>query len=159
MLRPEQKQDLPVLRQVQGEIPISHRYTLGVAGERFFKAMRDQRQLLASPCPKCRDLLLPPKAYCPRCFVATAEAWSPLTGPGFVRGFTVVHRDLDELPLAAPEIVALIGWPEVRGGLVHRLQEVEPQQVALGMAVEPVWATQRTGCLADILHFRPAANH
>ena len=31
-------------QQLRGEIPIHHRYTLGVAGERFFKAMRDERR-------------------------------------------------------------------------------------------------------------------
>ena len=59
-------------RTVRGDIPIYHRYTLGVAGERFFKAMRDQRQILASPCPKCHDHLLPPKMYCERCEDAVA---------------------------------------------------------------------------------------
>ena len=43
------------IMQVAGSIPIYHRYTLGVAGERFFKAMRDSQQLLASPCPQCSD--------------------------------------------------------------------------------------------------------
>ncbi len=28
-------------RQIQGEVPIYHRYTLGVAGDRFFKARRE----------------------------------------------------------------------------------------------------------------------
>jgi uncharacterized OB-fold protein len=143
-------------RRVAGEIPIYHRYTLGVAGERFFKALRDQQQLLASPCPQCRDLLLPPKLYCERCFVETTEPWQPVLGPGFVRSFTVLHHSLEEEPLATPEIVALVSWPGVRGGLIHRLKEVEPRLVALGMAVAPVWAPQREGALTDILYFRPA---
>ena len=67
-------------RQVQGEVPIYHRYTLGVAGDRFFKAMRDHQQLLASPCPKCQDRLLPPKMYCERCFEETSDDWVPLLG-------------------------------------------------------------------------------
>ncbi len=143
-------------RQVAGEIPIYHRYTLGVAGERFFKAMRDQQQLLASPCPKCQNRLLPPKMYCERCFVETTETWEPVQGAGLVRTFTVLHRSLEEDPLPTPEVVALISWPGVRGGLIHRLKEVEPRRVTLGMAVEPVWAPQRVGALSDILYFRPA---
>ena len=143
-------------RQVSGDVPIYHRYTLGVAGERFFKAMRDQRQILASPCPKCRDHLLPPKIYCERCFEEASDEWSPVDGPGYIRSFTVVHKSLYEEPLDAPVIVALVSWAGVRGGLVHRLQEVAPHQVALGMAVEPVWSEERVGTLSDISHFRPA---
>ena len=51
-----------------GDIPVHHRYTLGVAGGRFFRAMRDERCLLASRCSNCREAFLPPKLYCERCF-------------------------------------------------------------------------------------------
>ena len=143
-------------RQVSGNVPIFHRYTLGVAGERFFKALRDQQEILASPCPKCHDRLLPPKMYCERCFEETSGEWAPVEGAGYVRSFTVLHRTLDEEPLDAPSVVALIGWKGVRGGIIHRLQEVAPNQVSLGIAVEPVWAEERTGSMADISHFKPA---
>ena len=51
-----------------GDIPVHHRYTLGVAGGLFFRAMRDERCLLASRCSNCREAFLPPKLYCERCF-------------------------------------------------------------------------------------------
>lgn len=143
-------------RQVSGEIPIYHRYTLGVAGERFFKAMRDDRQILVSPCPKCQSRLLPPKMYCERCFEETSDQWEPLNGPGHVRSFTVMHQSLDETPLETPEIVVLVSWEGVRGGLIHRLREVDADRVSIGMAVEPVWSDQRVGAMSDISHFRPA---
>ena len=143
-------------RQVAGEIPIHHRYTLGVAGERFFKALRDERRLLVSPCPRCQARLLPPKIYCERCFEETDAEWETLTGPGYVRSFTVLHQSLDEEPLAAPEIVALVGWAGVRGGLIHRLGDVTPETVSIDMPVQPVWAEARTGAMSDISHFRPA---
>ncbi len=143
-------------RQVGGTAPIYHRYTLGVAGERFFKALRDQRQLLASPCPTCHDRLLPPKMYCERCFEETSEGWAPVEGLGYLRSFTVLHRSLEDEPLDDPAVVALIGWRGVRGGIIHRLRDVAPDQVALGMDMEPVWAEERGGALSDISHFRPA---
>ena len=68
----------------------------------------------------------------------------------------MLHRDLDEQPLAQPIIVALVAWLEARGGLIQRLGEVEPEGVSLGMAVEPVWAEERTGAMSDIAYFRPA---
>ena len=143
-------------RQVSGNIPIYHRYTLGVAGERFFKALRDQQQILASPCPKCHDRLLPPKMYCERCFEETSDDWAPLEGPGYIRSFTVLHHSLDETPLEVAEVVALISWPQARGGIIHRIEGVAPDTVCLGMTVEPVWAEERTGAMTDISHFRPA---
>jgi uncharacterized OB-fold protein len=143
-------------RQVTGEIPIYHRYTLGVAGERFFKAMRDDRQILVSPCRKCQRRLLPPKMYCERCFEETSDQWEPLAGPGYVRSFAVMHQSLEEIPLEIPEVVALVSWEGVSGGLIHRLRDTDPAEVLIGMAVEPVWSDQRVGAMSDISHFRPA---
>ncbi len=145
------------MRQVAGTIPIHHRYTLGVAGERFFRAIRDEGRLLASPCARCDVALLPPKMYCERCFRETGEEWIEVSGPGSVRSFTVLHRDLDEQPLDRPQVVAVIEWPGIRGGLIHRLGGVAPADVRTSMAVEPVWAEKRAGALSDISHFRPVA--
>ena len=143
-------------RYWRGDIPIHHRYTAGIAGERFFKAMRDERRLLASRCPRCQDAFLPPKMYCERCFEETTD-WIPVEGPGYVKGFTVLHRSLDEKPLEEPVVVALIAWTGIKGGLLHRMAEVKLGDVTTGMVVEPVWAQVRAGTLEDIRHFRPAA--
>ena len=144
------------MRQVAGNIPIHHRYTLGVAGERFFRALRDEARLLAAPCARCDTALLPPKMYCARCFQETGDDWVEIAGPGRVATYTMLHYDLDGEPLAEPQIVALVQWPGIRGGLLHRIGGVDPAAVHTGMAVEPVWADHRTGALSDIAHFRPA---
>ena len=141
-------------RQRRGEIPVHHRYTLGVAGERFFKAMRDETRLLASRCPRCQDAFLTPKMYCERCFEETTE-WTCVEGPGYVESYTLLHLSLDEEPLEEPVLVAFIAWNGIRGGLVHRVVGVGPDTALKGMAVEPVWAEDRTGSLADIRHFQP----
>ena len=141
-------------RQWRGEIPVHHRYTLGVAGERFFKAMRDEGRLLASRCPRCQDAFLPPKMYCERCFEETTE-WTSVEGPGYVESYTLLHLSLDEEPLEEPVVVAFIIWKGIRGGLVHRISGVGPDAALKGMAVEPEWAQDRTGSLADIRHFQP----
>jgi uncharacterized OB-fold protein len=138
-----------------GEIPIHHRYTAGMAGERFFRAMKDEKAILASKCPVCRRSFLPPKMYCEECFERTTD-WHPVEGPGYVRGFTVLHISLEEQPLKTAEVVGLIGWKGIEGGLVHRLVVEDPVQVFSGMAVEPVWAETRSGGVTDILYFREA---
>ena len=144
------------MRQVPGTIPIHHRYTLGVAGDRFFRALRDEARILAAPCAHCDTALLPPKMYCERCFQETGDHWIEITGPGRVATYTILHQDLDGQPLTPPQIVALIQWPGIRGGLLHRLGDTTPDAVRTGIPVQPVWAAQRTGALTDISHFRPS---
>ena len=94
--------------------------------------------------------------YCERCFEETSDDWLPLEGPGYIRSIAVLHHSLDEEPLDHPTVVALISWDGIRGGLIHRVLGVDPVQVTTGMAVEPVWAEDRTGALSDISHFRAA---
>ena len=142
-------------RSLSGAIPIHHRYTLGVAGERFFREIRDGRRLLASRCPRCREAFLPPRMYCERCFKETEE-WVPVDGPGYVKSFTVLHVSLDEQAVEEPVVVAIVAWEGIRGGLIHRVGDVAPDMVRTGMEVEPAWAEERTGSLDDIRHFRPS---
>ena len=78
-----------------------------------------------------------------------------MEGAGHVRSFTVLHRSLEEEPLEEAEVVALIGWSQARGGIIHRVKVMAPDTVCIGMAVEPVWAEERTGAMTDIIHFRP----
>ena len=152
----EKVSEAGVARQWRGDIPVHHRYTLGVAGERFFRAMRDERRLFASRCSNFREAFLPPKLYCERCF-EEIEEWTPVDEPAYVKSFTVLHLSLDEEPLTEPVVAALVGWQHIRGGLLHRIGGIKSEEVRLGMAVEPVWALERSGTLADILHFQPRA--
>ena len=141
-------------RSLHGEIPVHHRYTVGLAGERFFRAMRDESILLASRCPACGQAFLPPKIYCEECFEGTTE-WLPVEGPGYVVTFTILHLSLDELPLDEPQVVGLIAWEGIRGGLLHRIGGAEPGTITSGMAVAPVWSDSPSGSMEDIVYFRP----
>ncbi len=142
------------ISQWRGNIPIHHRYTVGVAGQRFFAALRDEKVILASTCSGCGARFLLPKIYCERCFVDTKE-WSPVKGPGYVKTFTLVHRNLDEEVLTEPVAAAVIGWEGVRGGIVHRIGGMDTSQLRIGQKVEPQWREVRTGGIADILYFKP----
>lgn len=142
-------------RTLLGDIPIHHRYTLGVAGERFFKEMRDHKRLLASRCPSCGEAFIPPKIYCERCFEETTD-WVPVEGLGYVKSFTVLHKSLDEQRLAEPQVVAFVAWEGFQGGLVHRIGEISSAEVKIGMSVAPVWADELVGSVDDIAYFRPS---
>lgn len=137
-----------------GNIPIYHRYTLGVAGERFFKSIRDRKVLMASSCPNCDDRLLPPKIYCELCFHET-HLWSEVEGPGYIEAFTILHKTLEGEDLVEPLVIAVIKWPGIRGGLIHKLGGIVSSDLVKGTAVEPVWSDSRSGTINDIEFFRP----
>ncbi|HHH41421.1 MAG TPA: Zn-ribbon domain-containing OB-fold protein [Chloroflexi bacterium] len=139
-----------------GEIPIQSRYTVGIAGERFFREIQEHGRFLGTRCPECDLIYVPPRLYCEACF-AHLEEWVEVPTTGYVYTYTVVHQDLDGEPLPEPRLLAFIQLDGTDGGLVHFLGDVEPDQVRLGMRVEAVFKekAERRGSILDIVHFRP----
>lgn len=140
----------------RGDMPTQGRYTAGVAGERFFRAIKESGQFLATICLDCDITYMPPRLYCEQCF-AHLDEWVEVDPEGHVHTFTVVHQDLDEEPLPEPRILAFVVLDDTDGGLVHYLDEVEPEDIYLGMPVEPVLKekAERQGSITDIKYFRP----
>ncbi len=137
-----------------GQFPQRSRYTFGLAGERFFRALKEEGKILGSRCPRCEVLYVPGRAFCERCLGAL-EQWVDVGARGTVFTFTVLHEDLDGQRLEPPEVIALVRFGD--GGLVHRLREVDPEEVSIGMDVELVLkpAKERQGSIQDIVGFRP----
>lgn len=147
------------LRAWSGTMPTEGRYTAGIAGERFLRAIKEKGQFLATVCLECDVTHMPPRLYCEQCF-ALLDEWIEVAPVGHVHTFTVLYQDLDEQPLGEPRVIAFVTFDEADGGLVHDLGQVEPEDVHLGMAVEPVLKPQgqRRGAITDIAFFRPVAS-
>ncbi len=140
----------------RGEIPIQSRYTAGIAGETFFRAIKEEGRILGTYCPNCDLIYVPATMFCERCF-AELDEWVEVESEGIVFSYTVLYRDLDDQPLDPPAILAYVRLDGSDGGLVHYLGEVEPDEVFIGMEVEAVFkeANERQGSILDIAHFRP----
>jgi uncharacterized OB-fold protein len=140
------------LRTWPGEFPVSHLYTVGVAGERFFRELKDAGRLMGSRCAACDHVYLPPSLFCPRCFAALDE-WREVGPQGTVRAVTTAHRGADNDPLDTPERLALVQLDGADDLLIHRLDG----RAEVGARVQAVIrdAAERTGSILDIRHFRP----
>ena len=36
-----------------GNLPVTSRYTFGIAGEKFFRMIKDEGKIMGTRCPKC----------------------------------------------------------------------------------------------------------
>ena len=142
------------LRAWPGDFPVSHLYTMGIAGERFFRELKDSGRFLGTRCAACDHVYLPPSIFCPRCFAALEE-WKEVGPQGTVRAVTTAHRGVDGRPLETPETLALIQLDGADGLLAHRIGGSNDMDI--GARVEPVFrdAAEREGSILDIRHFRP----
>ena len=143
------------LRAWPGDFPVSHLYTMGIAGERFFRELKDSGRFVGTRCTACEHVYLPPSLFCPRCFAALEE-WKEVGPQGTVRAVTTAHRGVDGETLETPETLALIQLDGADDLLVHRVEESDG--VSIGARVEAVLkeAAQRQGSILDVRYFRPA---
>jgi len=146
------------LHWTESNIDNYYEYPAGFAGSKFFYELKENGRIVASRCKKCGKTELPPKAFCVDCFDTDIE-YVEVEPPGFVYTYSVSFYDLDGSKLEKPIIWALIAFEEAEGGIIHRLGEVEPEEVYVGMDVVPEFRPKedRTGSILDIKYFKPAA--
>lgn len=141
-----------------GEIPLENRYTFGIAGERFFRAIQERGEFLGTKCHRCSLTYLPPRIYCRRCFARLDDSWVTLPPQGKLQTFTVLHRDSHDHPYETPRILGVIQIDRSNGSLVHYVQRVDPKKVRIGMKLRSEFRppSERTGSIHDIVGFVPA---
>jgi len=144
------------LHHVIGDMEADYIYTPGVAGDKFFKALRDEGKFLATHCEPCDHTYLPPRMYCERCF-SKLDKWVEAEPTGFVDTFSLLNEDRDGEKLPEPVLVAFIRIDKTNGGVIHRLGGVDFESAKIGMKVKAVMKdkAKRTGGLTDIDHFAP----
>ncbi|MGB3703565.1 MAG: Zn-ribbon domain-containing OB-fold protein [Anaerolineales bacterium] len=134
------------------EVPVTNRYTFGVAGERFFRAIKDEQRILGTHCSTCDRIYVPAAVFCERCLNQLDE-WVDVGTVGEIVTFTHLYVDYDGSPLEKPKTIAFIRFGD--GGLIHRLVAPNLDQVEIGMQAEAVFkpASEREGSILDISHF------
>ena len=155
----ERTTDVKRLRHVDVDMSVDYIYTSGIAGERFFKALRDEGRILAVHCPVCKVNQLPPRMFCERCFTELKD-FVDVTREGRVAAVTVARVDRHGQPLPTPAVYAFVTFRGVQeGGLIHRLLVV-PEKARPGLVVRARLKPKeaRAGTILDIEGFEPVAS-
>jgi uncharacterized OB-fold protein len=136
----------------RGDMPVTNRYTFGIAGERFFRAIKDDQRILGTHCHNCERTYVPAAIFCERC-MNQIEEWVDVGTVGEVVTFTHLNVNYDGSPRQEPETVAFIRLGD--GGLIHRLVSPDSQPAEIGMSAKAVFKppVEREGSILDILHF------
>ena len=137
-------------------LPVTSRYSAGIAGERFFRAMKEEGIILGSYCERCSTNYVPARQFCERC-LDQLDDWKDVGTRGEVHTFTLLFENLDGTPRDEPEVIAFVQINE--GGLVHKVDEIDLDQLEIGLEVEAVFKpkAEREGSILDIAYFRPVA--
>ncbi len=106
-------------------------------------------------------MMVPARSFSEIADLTPVSNYFNLPDTGVVKTFTISHINWDSSPLPKGKVnifavIALDGINEDMG-LVHKLGEVDPKDVKIGMRVKAVWKpeSQRTGDILDIEYFAP----
>jgi len=119
----------------EGQIPMNYIYTVGRAGEKFFREIIAGK-LFGARCDSCKITYVPPRTYCEKCFARLEDSYVEVGTKGTVHTFTQCYETFDAIKKKEPSIVAVIRIDGTDGGLVHWLGEVDFEKVSIGMPVE-----------------------
>lgn len=152
----EKLSDPREIRHWPGHMETDYIYTLGITGERFFQEIKKNGKIMGAKCKQCGIVYVPPRMYCERCFEKLQE-WVNVGNRGKVHTYTVAYINLDGSKLKEPTIYAMIKINDAEGGLIHKLEGIDPERVQIGMKVEAVFKPKekREGSINDIKHFKP----
>jgi uncharacterized OB-fold protein len=152
-----EKEFREALGAVDFAVDARYAWDTGIAVGRFLAGLREGR-VMARECRECRRVLVPPRMFCEQCFRPT-DRWVEVEDTGKVNTFSICWVSWDMQPLDVPELPAVI---EIDGaspgiGIMHKLGEVDPDAVHVGLEVEAVWKhrARREGSILDIEYFRP----
>lgn len=134
---------------------MDYTYVAGVGRSVFLRGLA-HRKLLARRCPDCRQVYLPPPEFCARCLTALEEPFE-LDGRGTIATFCVVSFPFPGQTMEPPYVVAHIQHHGADTRLMHLIGDVAPDDVRIGMEVEPVWVAddELTTSMTSIRHYRP----
>jgi uncharacterized OB-fold protein len=138
----------------ESRINVPYHWWAGETASTFLTALRDEKRIMGLRCQKCSRVYIPPRKVCPICFTENSE-WVPLSEKGVVRSFTVARRNLKALPKKPPVIFGLIQLDGADTALLHFIDGIEPERVAIGIRVEAQFAKNRSGTIRDIDYFKP----
>lgn len=140
-----------------GKWEIEYRYAMGPYASKFFDGLREKK-ILGIRCPSCKRVLLPPRAFCDRCFIETKD-WVQVSDMGIIESFIIVYRKFYGLP-DPPYALGLIKLKGADEGILHFICGIDlskPQEalkkLKIGAKVRAVWSEKRVGSILDIKCF------
>lgn len=86
---------------------------------------------MAVKCRKCKTTLVPPRAFCPKCYTSISD-WVQLSGKGKLTTYTIIHAPPTQFQALAPYAVGIV---ELKEGpkIPGMIKNVKLEDIRVGM--------------------------
>lgn len=144
------------IKTLQYKVTVPYQYSYGRPLTRFFSEIRDNGNLVGSPCPCCHRVTVPPEEFCPLCFVELGDTWIDLPLEGRVIFFSRVALSFPGQVMEPPYVFVGMRVEGTEGALIHFLAPEDFDHIQIDSPIRVVFKPreQRTGCYFDIQYFK-----
>lgn len=165
----EQISNLQSLSSITAGVNLTFNYAAGEAASRFLIALRDEKRIYGTRCPRCGRVLVPARSFCSRCYTDTSE-WVEVGPRGTLIAYTPFPQPCSGDRKSADPLLpkgegrrenyglALIHLDGADTNILHLLSATLLNSLAAGTRVEAVFAEKRSGSVLDIAYFRPVSH-
>lgn len=140
---------------VPGLWHLEFEHAAGRAASRFLVALRDRGVLLASPCPKCGRVYVPPRSFCESCFVRTIDDWTEAGPEGVIEAFTITYASFPGYP-EPPYAVAYVRPDRADTAIANFVRGIDcsdtdaaVKRLGIGTRMRAVFASDRKARITD----------
>lgn len=145
---------------LENQVWLPHKFAVGHTFYRFYEGLKEEK-ILGNQCPKCGKTLVPPRTFCPCCFVDMGE-WKEVSQEGSVVTWTFADRRFFGMPFDPPFIGALISldgtdcnFLHIIGGFDLSDPDILKNRINRKTRVKAVWSDKKKGHMLDIRYFKP----
>ncbi|MGH9674510.1 MAG: Zn-ribbon domain-containing OB-fold protein [Bryobacteraceae bacterium] len=142
---------------IPGRWDISYDYAAGRTASEFLRRLRDEKRISGVRCAKCGRVILPPRGFCERCFVAVEE-WVDVAPSGVIEAFTITTEPFDGLP-DPPCAIAYVRLDGASTAMLNFVRGVDlvsvaaaAARMAIGTRVRVEWKEAREGRITDFYY-------
>jgi uncharacterized OB-fold protein len=137
------------------EIPYA--YSAGETISRFLIELRDNARIMATKCPKCQRILLPPRSFCATCFISLKDQWVEIEPVGELVTYSLCTEPIMGAP-KPPYIVCFVTLGGSSTPMAQFLKGVDLsdiektiKELKVGMPVRAVFKkkAERKGSILD----------
>jgi uncharacterized protein len=112
------------LISVEDKWDIPYSYSAGETVSKFLVELRDNARLLGTKCPKCNQVLLPPRSFCATCFVSLKDHWVEVEPEGELITYSIATEKITGAP-EPPYVVAFVTLGESKTVMAQFLEGLD----------------------------------
>ena len=134
------------------ELSFKFRHSLGKVS-RFFLEL-EERRLMATRCPRCATVWMPPRPACGNDLAVTE--WIELSGRGHLAAAVECRLTATAGEPARPFVLGYVALEGASTLLLQRIDATHPRRLVAGLPLRAVWANAPVAHPMELFWFEPA---